>query len=106
MNYLIKNSVGKKINYIVAAPGFIDEYCKQHEYQYELMPEPKPLPPVLPTLEERFAQLEQEVSGLAKTVQKLELTAGGSVLEPDKPPVDNPPEDKPPKPSGGLTIGG
>ena len=43
MNYrILKDS--EEINTIVADADFVEEYCSENGYTYELMPEPEPIP--------------------------------------------------------------
>lgn len=47
---------GETVNTIVASPGFVDAYCREMGYTYELVPEPEqpdqPEPGQEPTTEE------------------------------------------------------
>lgn len=43
MNYIIYKD-GQEINTIVAEPDFIDQYCTENGYTYEVRPDPVPVP--------------------------------------------------------------
>lgn len=56
---------GETVNTIVASPQFVDAYCQEMGYTYELVPEPEqpdqPEPEQEATVEERVTALENAI---------------------------------------------